>query len=290
MKIFIISLPRSGSTLLQRLLSQHTGIHTRSESWLMPLIGGGLNSTLRIVDVCGVDNIRYAINSIEKGRFDRALVREAFRGFYKSDSFIEKTPRNYFYLDKIKESFPDAYYIYLTRNKFDQIQSCFKTFKKDRNRFETFYNDWRIGSAVLSSRIDCLGDNELHINYEDLIASPLEVCNEMLDFLGLPEMNELSNKVDVISGGFGDPNQRAEDVSSDKKYLRISFVRLFVIKFCERLYVEDFTYSERRNHYEISLNVTLCLRDMYHMLVSCLYVVLRLRAIKKIISSEFFVW
>ena len=40
--VFLLSLPRSGSTLLQRLLAAHPQVHTVAEPWLMLLSGAGL--------------------------------------------------------------------------------------------------------------------------------------------------------------------------------------------------------------------------------------------------------
>ena len=101
--IFIISLPRSGSTLLQKILTVHKSINSVSEPWiLLPLAGmvkrdlvtaeyGQLTCSMALEDL---------INTMPRGRDDfNALIADYVRSIYMTVSdmngtkyFLDKTP------------------------------------------------------------------------------------------------------------------------------------------------------------------------------------------------------
>src|SRR5690349_16987156 len=125
--IFIISQPRSGSTLLQRVLAGHPDVHTSAETWLMlhPVYAkkrGGLEAEY---------NEQWAADAVAEflayytegpGVYDDA-IREWARVLYghaleRSGKrfFVDKTPRYYYIVDDLVRLFPQAKFVFLLRN------------------------------------------------------------------------------------------------------------------------------------------------------------------------------
>ncbi|MBU0595569.1 sulfotransferase, partial [Candidatus Bipolaricaulota bacterium] len=125
--IFLISQPRAGSTLLQRILGSHPEVHTVSEPWLMlhPFYatraeGIDTEYSQRIARV-GVGSF---MEEMPNGRDDHDegirrmyahLYTRALDGSGKS-RFLDKTPRYYLIIPDLLRVFPEARFILLFRN------------------------------------------------------------------------------------------------------------------------------------------------------------------------------
>ena len=120
--IFIISQPRSGSTLLQALLSNHAQIDTVSEPWLLlPLLSIykpsliqakydydlALDAFFDFQDKAGgKDKFKEEYKSLLLNQYAKILTA-------KNNFVIDKTPRYYEIFDVIYDFFPKAKFIIL---------------------------------------------------------------------------------------------------------------------------------------------------------------------------------
>ena len=124
--IFLFSLPRSGSTLLQRVLSTHPDIHTISEPWLLlPLIYQFKNNvyseyshrqfSIALEDIIKTnsENKKIYYQKIKK------LITELYSELSPIETtyFIDKTPRYSLIAEEIITIFPDAKFIFLWRKR-----------------------------------------------------------------------------------------------------------------------------------------------------------------------------
>tara|TARA_Y100000996_G_C22537347_1_gene648771 strand:+ start:721 stop:2046 length:1326 start_codon:yes stop_codon:yes gene_type:complete len=113
--IFIIGLPRSGSTLIENLISQNNeNIYSYGESG--------------IIDSCIFDQLK---NSIFNENFnsknlnltiDYDVLINSLKNVYsfsEEKRFVDKSLENFFYIDLILQLFPEAKFIHTFRNKFD---------------------------------------------------------------------------------------------------------------------------------------------------------------------------
>jgi len=119
--IFIVGLPRSGTTLVDRLLSSHTHVASLGE----------INSfAFSLIHSVGHHQGKQQL--IEKSsRADFAFLAknysQATRGYGMNEAFlIDKTPLNFLYIGLIKKAFPKAKIIHLQRHPLD---SCFAMYK-----------------------------------------------------------------------------------------------------------------------------------------------------------------
>lgn len=194
--VFIFSLPRSGSTLLSLLLSGHSDIYCPPEPWFL----------LKLVNLKSHASYERVFNddlaTIGTQEFlDDATLFEAAGAFatkvynrklavVDKPIFVDKTPRYYHIIDEIDKIFPKAKKIWLKRNPLDTAYS-FKTtwdmgpdvITGDRMNSYTF--DFGIGLFRLADFFEKESSYKMQIKYEDLVSSPLEVLQQLCNFIGV---------------------------------------------------------------------------------------------------------
>ena len=182
--IFILGLPRSGTTLVDRILSSHSHVISLGERndfafALMRLVGrgGGKMELIR-----------------RSRQLDFATLGEAYcaavaPGQDQSTSFVDKTPVNFLYLGLIALALPKARIIHVRRNAMDVCYAMFKTLFRmtypfsyaldDLGRYYLAYHGlmehWR---RVLPGRF-------LEIDYEALVSDQNGVSRRLVAHCGL---------------------------------------------------------------------------------------------------------
>ena len=220
--VFLLGLPRSGTTLLQReLIKASRAISTISEPWfLLPLVYTYKNR-LRMADYSVAterDAINYLLNDTNIDlKFYQSLIRNFALSIYQGNStsqtkyFIDKTPRYYYILDDIKTIFPDAKFIVLARNPLAILSSHLTTFNPNFSAFEGSYDDLYEGPDMLG-RFYAKNKNSMHVvHYEQLIVDPINVIKGCLDYLQVEPSDGLIGRENIIAKGLGDPNRKAKN-------------------------------------------------------------------------------
>jgi len=193
--IFIFSLPRSGSTLLQRVLGTHTGISTRSEPWiLLPIVDSYKNNETYSLygHQSSVKAVEDFYNSFEgkKTEYLQAL-RNLILSLYESASskeaiyFLDKTPRYHLIVDEIFDIFPDAKFIFLWRNPVSIMSSIMETWCNGKWNLHVFKVDLFVGIENLINACRSNEEKIYSLNYEDFIANPEKKGDELFRYLEL---------------------------------------------------------------------------------------------------------
>lgn len=188
--IFIFSLPRSGSTLLQRILASHPDVSTAPEPWLLlPFI-----HSLRPQGVYAEYDHRSAAVAIS--RFLEMLpdgiqdYNQALRGFalelYDKAArgkkfFVDKTPRYHAVNQEIMGIFPDAKYVFLFRNPLATLASIMRTWPAAH----VFNYDIYQGFDSLFAGYEASQPTVFFLRYEDLVTEPAEAISRLCEYLGL---------------------------------------------------------------------------------------------------------
>jgi hypothetical protein len=216
--IFLISQPRSGSTLLQRIISAHPEIDTTSEPWIML---PALNDLLLMdhksrYDVSLAKKARHNfISRLPKGDRDytdalRHMTSHLYNQALSTSGkryFLDKTPRYYFIIKELYHTYPLSKYVILVRNPLAVLISIINTWIKN----EWFYI-YRYKEDLLNAPKDILeGISELQkkcviVNYEKLIMQPENEIKRVCKYIGveyLEEMIEYGNH-DISRWSFGD--------------------------------------------------------------------------------------
>jgi hypothetical protein len=217
--IFIISQPRSGSTLLQRVLAGHPEVETSAETWLM----------LHPLYALKQDGIQTEFNhrSARRGVADflthytegeavyiRAL--RAWAGEIYGDAiarsgkrfFLDKTPRYFFILPQLFRVLPEAKFVFLLRNPLAVLASELKTYVKDKWEVLAWFEpDLRRAPDLLLSGMAELGDRAITVRYESFVENPESELRTLCGRLGLsfqPVMLDYS-KTPEPKGRLNDP-------------------------------------------------------------------------------------
>lgn len=219
--IFLISQPRSGSTLTQKILGAHTDIYTRSEPWIMlhPLyalkdrgIHAEYNKTL---DYRATQDF---INDLPDGGRSKylAYIRYAYLSMYNDyltlnnkNIFLDKTPRYHLIMDELKEVFPQAKQILLVRNPLAVLSSIIKTFTKENfQRLSDFKIDLIDGLDIIVNKLERDPTDLYLLRYESLVSYPTETLMECFEYLNIEFDPNIMNYHNTKSEKwkFGDPD------------------------------------------------------------------------------------
>ncbi len=218
---FIISPPRSGSTLLQRMLGAHPEVATHPEPHLLSQLA--YSGYYAQVDAAPYDHINAAraltafVSHLPAGEADyyagvRALCDTLFSGYARARKcgvFLDKTPANALILPFIEKVYPQGRYVVLTRHPLAIFSSYAQSF---------FDGDWAAAyrfNPVLERYLGAIGlwqsrtSVQVHtVAYEALAESPETHARALAAFLGLPFVPEMVNYGDVpMTQGAGDPHQ-----------------------------------------------------------------------------------
>nr|WP_321400049.1 sulfotransferase [uncultured Desulfobacter sp.] len=216
--VFIFSLPRSGSTLLQRIVSQHPGISTSSEPWiLLPFFymlkpEGVYSEYSHITMHRAVEDF---IKTMKHGK-DEYLhllhehIIKTYRAASDADSFyfLDKTPRYHLIVDDIFQMFPQAKFIFLWRHPLAVVTSIVETFIKGRWRLSSNKIDLFQGLSNLIAAYEKHRHRAVSINYEHIISNPEKSLAVIFDYLDLEYDNAFHDKIGLsnqLTGKMGDP-------------------------------------------------------------------------------------
>jgi hypothetical protein len=182
--VFVLGLPRSGTTLVDRIISSHTAVDSLGELSDLPL------AVMRVVGRSPgkFDLIRRSA-SVDAAQIGRSYL-ESVAGYERSARyFIDKTPHNYLYIGLISLALPQARILHLRRNPLDSCYAMYKTlfrngapFSYDLGDLATYYlareklmDHWR---RVLPGRF-------LDVDYERLVGDQETVSRQMVAHCGL---------------------------------------------------------------------------------------------------------
>lgn len=213
--IFIISLPRSGSTLLQRMLAFSPQIASTAEPWLMlslwgmrePAIGRAAYSHHTAATALNdfIDHIPHGEREFDAAlrSFALALYGAAAQG---KRYFLDKTPRYYLLLPYLQRIWPDAHVVLLVRHPLAILASIAETFHNGRFRWFEYWIDWIEGHRCMAEAIRRDVGSCRVVRYEDLVSNPATTVAGLCAWLGIPftEGMVTSYKEKALSGRMGD--------------------------------------------------------------------------------------
>lgn len=241
--VFLLSGPRSGSTLLRVILNSHSEIHAPHELYLTTLsVGVGLRPAIATLAQrqSGAPAIRprphkpahrslsrlgLHRNELENLLWDAVLHHTLDTTGKKI--VVDKTPDNVWVWRRLQECWPDARFVFLLRNPA-AIAASLRAAMPEADRAAIDDAVLGYGESLEDARTSATGHT---VRYEDLLAQPATVTRELCEFLGVgwePDMLEygrhdhgefqigLGDWSDAIRGGRirpGAPSGSCEPVS-----------------------------------------------------------------------------
>lgn len=188
--IFIVGLPRSGSTLLEQILSSHSQVEGTMELPDIPTIAKTLFETGRQSHLEGYSAVLAMLGASECSELgERYLARTRIQRKTAAPFFIDKLPNNFAHIDLIHLALPRAKIIDARRHP---LGCCFSGFKQHFARGQSFTYDLEdIGRyyrdyVELMAHFDAVLPGRVHrVIYESMIEDTETEVHRLLDYCGL---------------------------------------------------------------------------------------------------------
>jgi tetratricopeptide (TPR) repeat protein len=186
--VFIVGMPRSGTSLVEQILASHPGVHGGGELDLMPRTWSGavhaLSARPEQYPSC-LDRLTAA----QADEIARLYLRPLAALNPAAPRITDKLPLNFLHLGLVWLLMPGARVVDCRRDPRDTCLSCYlamfesgNDFKYDLGHTARFYVQYR---RLMGHWKEALDLRVLEVSYEALVADAENQTYRMLDFLGL---------------------------------------------------------------------------------------------------------
>ena len=186
--VFVVGMPRSGTTLLEHMLSSHPEIAGAGElGFFSSLELAGKSLHARDGKRCPDWEERVSHHNLERLRSEYAALIDTVDT--NSRYVIDKMPFNFWHIGVILSVFPDARIIHCTRDRYDVCLSCYIESFSEFHGWSLDLADtghyWRQYELIMAHWRDLFGKSILEIQYEKVVEDHRQVIRDALDFLNL---------------------------------------------------------------------------------------------------------
>ena len=196
--IFIVGMPRSGTSLIEQILSTHSKVFGAGElPFLNNIVGKPFKKNF---------SVNNSLTSFDE--MANNYINQISTYSNNKDYILDKNPLNFRWIGFIKILFPKAKIIHIRRNSKDTCYSCFKqlfeniNFADDQDDLAQFYNSY---VQLMNFWNSSLKNFICNVSYEELIENPRLNIQTMLNFCDLDfeekclNFNENKNAVRTMS-------------------------------------------------------------------------------------------
>ena len=203
--VFIVSAPRSGSTLFRLILDAHPRLAVPSPAWLYEMVYPYLYS---YGDLARPENLTALAEDFFESPFIQNMKLDftpqdlvsasrepTFRGLYDAlhrhyaestgkERWGEKSPRNSFWMEEIKQDFEDAQFVHIVRDGRDMAIDIAASPEMLPENVYSGAHVWKDFAGAAHASGKRLSESDYYvIRYEDLCADPENALKKLCGFL-----------------------------------------------------------------------------------------------------------
>ena len=189
--IFIVGMPRAGSTLIEQILASHSAVEGTSELPNIIAMARELRQRADEDDLRGYADVLQTLDPAALRELGGRYLRDT-RVYRKTDRpyFIDKMPNNFLHIGLIHDILPDARIIDARRHPLGCCLSNFKQLYARGQRFSygladmgSYYRDY----VELMAHFDAVLPGRVHrVVYEHVVEDTEGEVRRLLDYCGLP--------------------------------------------------------------------------------------------------------
>ena len=184
--IFVLGMPRSGSTLVDQIISSHSKVDGTQELPNIIKIAAELNNDKQN----SYPEVLKELDNLKISKLGKEYISETTWARDNAPFFIDKMPNNFIHIGLIKTILPNAKIIDTRRDPMDTCFSCFKQFFARGQLFTysmedlgNYYTDY---IRAMNHWHKVYGKDIFTVHYDDVINKTEETIRELIDYCNLP--------------------------------------------------------------------------------------------------------
>jgi tetratricopeptide (TPR) repeat protein len=185
--LFIVGMPRSGTTLTEQILSAHPDVYGAGELSHIRDIAAGIPATIGSSESFPLNIIDITQELLDRFSYSHLQTVQALA--HGEKVIIDKMPSNFVFLGLIELLFPNARVLHCVRDPMDTCLSCYfqqfsngQLFSYDQSDLALYYQQYR---RLMKHWKSTLSIPIMNIQYESLVQDTQGLSRKMLEFIGL---------------------------------------------------------------------------------------------------------
>ena len=184
--IFVLGMPRSGSTLVDQIISSHSKVDGTQELPNIIKIAAELNTN----NQNNYPEVLRELDDSKLSKLGKDYILETAWARNSAPFFVDKMPNNFIHIGLIKTILPNAKIIDTRRDPMDTCFSCFKQFFARGQLFTysledlgNYYTDY---IRAMDHWHNIYGKDIFTVHYDNVINKTEETIRELIDYCNLP--------------------------------------------------------------------------------------------------------
>ena len=184
--IFVLGMPRSGSTLVDQIISSHSKVDGTQELPNIIKIAAELNTN----NQNNYPEVLRELDDSKLSKLGKDYISETAWARNSAPFFVDKMPNNFIHIGLIKTILPNAKIIDTRRDPMDTCFSCFKQFFARGQLFTysledlgNYYTDY---IRAMDHWHNIYGKDIFTVHYDNVINKTEDTIRELIDYCNLP--------------------------------------------------------------------------------------------------------
>lgn len=184
--IFVLGMPRSGSTLVDQIISSHSKVDGTQELPNIIKIAAELNNDSQNT----YPEVLKELDNTKLSDLGKNYITETAWARENAPFFVDKMPNNFIHIGLIKTILPNAKIIDTRRDPMDTCFSCFKQFFARGQLFTysledlgKYYTDY---IRAMNHWHNIYGKDIFTVHYDNVVNETEETIRELIDYCNLP--------------------------------------------------------------------------------------------------------